>query len=108
MKKIGIYALLLTIVACQQTPVEEGDIKFDIILSSGTLVDGQGKARIEADLAIKSGRIAAISTSLLSAENALQFVEVGGLVVAPDQDEIQRALRWHLRHAFYREFEIVN
>ncbi|MCZ6465140.1 MAG: amidohydrolase family protein [Proteobacteria bacterium] len=53
---------------------------FDLLIRGGTLIDGTGAPRREADLAIRDGRIAALGTNLGDADRVL---EVDGCVVAP-------------------------
>ena len=54
---------------------------FDILIRSGTVVDGTGKPRYEADLGISRGRIEAVG-SLQDAE-AARTIDATGHVVAP-------------------------
>jgi N-acyl-D-aspartate/D-glutamate deacylase len=52
----------------------------DCIIKDGTLVDGSGAPRRQADVGIRSGRIAAIGKIT---ESARQSIDAGGKIVAP-------------------------
>ena len=54
---------------------------FDTLIRNGTVVDGTGKPRYEADLGISGGRIEAVG-SLQDAE-AARTIDATGHVVAP-------------------------
>ncbi|ANO52048.1 hypothetical protein BA177_13315 [Woeseia oceani] len=74
-------------VACgsaEPPPATEGGGKvFDIVLSGGTIVDGLGKPRFDADVGVKDGRIVAVSGTALDAGDAEVFVDISGKVLAP-------------------------
>ncbi|MDB5365747.1 MAG: dihydroorotase [Rhodospirillales bacterium] len=53
----------------------------DLILRHGTILDGTGAPRFQADIAVSNGRIAAIGD--LSRSTAKQEIDVAGLFVAP-------------------------
>jgi N-acyl-D-aspartate/D-glutamate deacylase len=54
---------------------------YDLLIANGTLVDGTGLPRRQADVAIKQGRIAGIGR--FSRSQARQTIDAEGLVVAP-------------------------
>ncbi len=54
---------------------------FDTLIKHGTIIDGTGKLRYDADLGITGGRIAAISK--LEKVEAGQVIDASGLVVSP-------------------------
>jgi N-acyl-D-aspartate/D-glutamate deacylase len=87
MKRILLFAAILTTAACQQSAPPEspaGDDKaFDIILTGGTVVDGLGNPRYKADLGIKGDRIIAISQDTLNADDAHESIDVSNLIVSP-------------------------
>ena len=88
MKNIVLFAAILIVTACQQSmPPEstESDSNkvFDVILTGGTVVDGLGTPRYQADVGIKGDRIVAISTDGLSADDAVVSVDVATLVISP-------------------------
>ena len=56
-------------------------MKFDLLVRNGTVVDGTGAPRIEADIGIAGGRIAAIGQLDGGAE---AVIDAAGLVVAGD------------------------
>ena len=56
---------------------------FDVILAGGTVVDGLGNQRFNADVGIRADRIVAVSTSGLAGAEAEAVIDVSGLIVAP-------------------------
>jgi N-acyl-D-aspartate/D-glutamate deacylase len=54
---------------------------YDLIIRSGTIIDGSGLPGYRADLGIIDGRIAAIGN--LSGESANEIIDAGGYAVAP-------------------------
>ncbi len=83
-----IALFLITLIsACQfreqAEPVEADSTAFDIVLTGGTVVDGLGNERFQADIGIKNDRIVAVSMTGLDDSDAATVVNVAGLVVAP-------------------------
>ena len=68
-------ALTATLAGSAQTP------RYDAIIRNGTILDGSGNPRFEADIAIRNGFIVAIAN--LPAGTASQEIEARGLFVAP-------------------------
>ena len=58
-----------------------GRREYDLVLRGGTIVDGTGRPRFVADLAISGDRIAAIAARI--AESARREIDCRGLVVSP-------------------------
>lgn len=56
---------------------------FDVVVTGGTLIDGTGAPRREADVAIRDGRVVEIAAPGRASEGAARTIDVGGLVVAP-------------------------
>ena len=54
--------------------------EFDLVIRGGTVVDGTGRAPIEADVGIKGDRIAAIGTI---AKNGAEEIDAKGKLVTP-------------------------
>ena len=54
---------------------------FDVVISSGTIVDGTAQPRFEADIGIRDGVIAAIGQNLPT--KGAEVVDAGGKIVAP-------------------------
>ena len=54
---------------------------FDTLIKNGTVIDGTGRLRYQADVGITDGRIAAIGR--LTDAEAAKTVDAKGLVVAP-------------------------
>ena len=59
----------------------EDNLAYDTLILNGTVIDGTGKLRFEADVGIDGGRIAAVG-DLAEAESA-RVIHASGLVVAP-------------------------
>ena len=88
MKKILLLAAILIVAACQPSapPITKEDVSdkaFDILLTGGTVVDGLGTPRYQADVGINGDRIVAISTDGLSADDAVVSINVATLVISP-------------------------
>src|SRR5262245_13212400 len=54
--------------------------EFDLVIRGGTVVDGTGRTPIDADVAIKGDRIAAIGTI---AKNGAEEIDAKGKLVTP-------------------------
>jgi cytosine/adenosine deaminase-related metal-dependent hydrolase len=70
---------------CAKMPPEEMEnspmaAEFDLVVRGGTVVDGTGRAPIEADVGIKDGRIAALAAELTEAD---EVIDATGLFVLP-------------------------
>jgi N-acyl-D-aspartate/D-glutamate deacylase len=68
-------ALLATTAGSQQPP------SFDIVIRNGTVVDGSGNPRFDADIGIKNGFIAAVGD--LDRATATKQIDARGLMVVP-------------------------
>ncbi|MEO8621288.1 MAG: D-aminoacylase [bacterium] len=76
--KLAVTLLLLATEArAHQAP------RFDVLITGGTVVDGTGAARYRADVAIKDGRIAAISKRTLSRNSAARVIDARNRIVTP-------------------------
>lgn len=54
---------------------------YDLVIRNGTIIDGSGRDRFEADLAVRGDRIAVVGK--VDADDAAVVLEARGLVVAP-------------------------
>lgn len=54
---------------------------FDVLIRNGTVVDGTGRPRFQADVAVRDGRIADVGQ--FPAARAQQVIDARGLIVAP-------------------------
>ena len=80
MKRLLFLALLSSTILNAQTPA------FDTIVRHGTVIDGSGNPRFDADIGIKNGFIIAIGdleAAATAAGAATEVIEAKGLVVAP-------------------------
>jgi N-acyl-D-amino-acid deacylase len=55
--------------------------RYDLVIAGGSVIDGTGKPRTQADVAIKDGRIAAVGR--VPRSQAAQTIDAANLVVAP-------------------------
>ena len=85
----------LAAVACQPAgkPVDQSKSagpSYDVVISSGKIVDGTGNPWFYGDLAIDNGRIARITPpGVLAKAEAKQRIDAGGKIVAPGFIDIQ-------------------
>ena len=75
MKRVLFLALLAGVALHGQAPA------YDTIIRHGTVIDGSGNPRYDADIGIRNGSIAAIGD--LAAATATEDIEGAGLFVAP-------------------------
>ena len=75
MKKLAVALVLAGVAVHGQAPA------FDIIVRGGTVIDGSGNPRYDADLAIRNGFIAAIGD--LGSATAATQIDARGLYVTP-------------------------
>ena len=55
---------------------------YDVVLKGGTVIDGTGRGRFDADIALSGDRIAAVEANIPSHEAATS-IDIGGLIVCP-------------------------
>lgn len=85
---VGLILLCLILLSdsglglcCSAAGAAEKDVRFDVILQGGTVVDGTGRAARKADVGLRNGRIAAIGP--LTRARARERIDVGGTVISP-------------------------
>jgi N-acyl-D-amino-acid deacylase len=69
------------LISCTQGNMEKNEIKADIAILAGTIVDGTGKIRYKADIAVKDNRIIYIGNSSLI--KAKEIINAKDLIVSP-------------------------
>jgi N-acyl-D-aspartate/D-glutamate deacylase len=79
----SIIALGTSLLSASPQAQTVAEPRFDLILRGGTVVDGLGNPRREADIGIKGDRILAVSGTPLADEDAKRVLHVDGLVVSP-------------------------
>jgi N-acyl-D-amino-acid deacylase len=67
---------------------------YDLLLRSGTVIDGTGKKRYAADVAVQDGKIAAIGK--LNPEDARQVIDIQGLIIAPGFIDVHTHIEKHI------------
>lgn len=72
-------ALLALAIAASTASAQQ----YDLLITSGTVIDGTGAARYRADVAIRGNRIAAISRTPIDRSSAKRTIDATGLVVSP-------------------------
>jgi len=66
----------------------------DLVIANGTVIDGSGRPRVQADVGIQGGRIAAIATG--ERLSGRQVLDASGLVVAPGFIDVHSHADWIL------------
>jgi N-acyl-D-amino-acid deacylase len=79
--RILISSLGIVLLASCDTPTEQAQPPYDLIIENGQIYDGNGGMPFSADIAIKGDRIAAIGD--FAANQALQSIDATNLAVAP-------------------------
>ena len=70
--------VLLSLAGCAQSPTEPA---FDVVITGGSVIDGEGSPAVPADVGIRDGRIARIGD--LKSADARRRIDATGLTVAP-------------------------
>lgn len=76
------YCVLSIAVALASAPALVGQVRYDLVLKGGTVVDGLGAPRHQADVAVRGDRIVKIAPEI-DTTLATTVVNVQGLIVAP-------------------------
>lgn len=82
----SLALLLAVLAACAPAAVrgpEPATPPYDLLITGGTVIDGTGRARYRADVAINGDRIALVSRRPLPASTARRTIDATGLIVAP-------------------------
>ncbi len=84
---IGLFLFLLSILqsteANQQNDRSGETHTYDILIKGGMIIDGTGKARYPADIAIRGDRIILISKEAVDPAKALRTIDAQGKIVSP-------------------------
>lgn len=79
-----VLLFLLVLCSCVLVKRQEAiEQRYDLLLRGGTVVDGSGKTRFRADVAIKGERLAKIDPAGIAAEQSAQVIDATGLTIAP-------------------------
>jgi N-acyl-D-aspartate/D-glutamate deacylase len=57
--------------------------QFDTLIQNGTIIDGTRAPRFTGDIAVRDGKVVAISRTPLNKSDAKQVIDAKGLIVAP-------------------------
>ena len=79
--KKNLYWITGIILLAGCSPVARQELRFDLLISGGLVVDGTGAPAIRADVGIKGKTIVAVGH--LSRAEATSVIDASGLVVAP-------------------------
>jgi dihydroorotase/N-acyl-D-amino-acid deacylase len=84
MRSILLLSISGLLTACAPASVPRIDApSYDLIISGGEVLDGTGAPAYRADVAVRGGRIAAVSRTPLAAASAARVIDATGLVVTP-------------------------
>lgn len=82
MRHIWVEALVLAMLAAVPAAAQD-TTRYDLLITGGTVVDGSGAPRFTADVAVRNGRIVAVSPGRLPRARARRVIDASGRVVAP-------------------------
>ena len=74
-------ALIVALLGASSIQAQQPE--FDVLISGGTVIDGNGTARYRADVALKGDRIALISRTPIAANRAARRIDATNRIVAP-------------------------
>jgi dihydroorotase/N-acyl-D-amino-acid deacylase len=75
--------LLLALLLVGSAPLAAQQLRYDILIAGGTLVDGTGAPRYRADVAIIGDRVALVSRTAIPRTSARRVIDADGRIVAP-------------------------
>ena len=78
---IGRWAAYGALIVAAALPVSAQ--QYDVLIRGGTVVDGTGAARFQADVAIQDGHIAAIAPEGIDPARAARVIDATGRIVSP-------------------------
>lgn len=90
--RLAAQSLLLLSGACVAETASDGaagrgasqaQLRFDLLISGGTVVDGSGTASFVADVGVRGDRIVALSRDGIDPAEAASVIDANGLVVSP-------------------------
>ncbi|MCC6317438.1 MAG: D-aminoacylase [Gemmatimonadaceae bacterium] len=77
------WMCILGAVCVALTGARVGAQAWDLVIRGGTVIDGSGRARFRADVAVRSGRIVRVSRIPLRSSDARKVIDATGQIVAP-------------------------
>jgi N-acyl-D-amino-acid deacylase len=75
-----LLGCLWSSVSCSRT--KHSDVRYDVVIQNGTIIDGTGAPRQRLDIALRGDRIVQIAPRI-DGSNAAAIVDATGLIVAP-------------------------
>lgn len=84
-RRVGCRLVLAAVAFGSQsiTTFAQGGDRYDVVIRGGTVVDGTGRPRFRADVAVRGDRIMRVSTEPIDAREATQVIDASGRMVAP-------------------------
>jgi N-acyl-D-amino-acid deacylase len=83
-RTVGRLALFVLAVAAAEIAAQQpARPDYDLLLTGGVVVDGTGRERFRADVALKGDRIVEVSATGIPAERAAAVLSAEGLILAP-------------------------
>lgn len=79
---VALALLVAAVSGCESAPPPDDGL-WDLLIRGGTVIDGTGAERFDADVAVRDGFIVRVSSSPLPEDQALRVINASGHVVAP-------------------------
>jgi dihydroorotase/N-acyl-D-amino-acid deacylase len=84
MRRLLLLPLAGLALACAPAAAPRSDApSYDLLITGGEILDGTGAPAYRGDVAVRGGRIVAVSRTTLPRSAAARIIEASGLVVAP-------------------------
>jgi N-acyl-D-amino-acid deacylase len=80
---IALLGFLSFATTSSSAPLPQRRPLYDLLIAGGTVIDGSGAARYQADVAVLNGRIVKVSRAPLKHADAVQTIDATGKIVAP-------------------------
>ena len=81
--RVAGMLLVLGAVACVPSRAPVDQLRYDLLIAGGTVIDGTGAARYRADVALSGDRIVLVSRNPIAPSAARRTIDATGLIVSP-------------------------